>query len=80
MNKKASTDTKPVPACTRSINCCFVKEYNKELTNKRTNQKDSYRVSEKINYNIATNLDTNYTDEDIKNIYNSRWDILEISN
>ena len=77
VNKKASTDTRLVPACTRSIDWCFVKEYNKELTNKRTNQKDSYRVSEKINYNIATNQDTNYTDEDIKNIYNSRWDIEE---
>jgi len=78
--KKVSTkkvSTKQVPINTRFINYSFIKEYTKELTNKKTKQKEQYRITEKVNCNIATNLDETYSDEDIKKIYNSRWNIEE---
>jgi hypothetical protein len=77
LNESNLKNVKQVPTNTRFINYSFIKEYTKELTNKKTKQKEQYRITEKVNCNIATNLDDIYSDEDIKKIYNSRWNIEE---
>jgi len=77
LNGPNLNNVKQVPTNTRFINYNFIKEYTKELTNKKTKQKEQYRITEKVNCNIATNLDETYSDEDIKKIYNSRWNIEE---
>lgn len=74
---KKTKNTKNIPNNTRFINYNFNKESTKNLYNNKTKNIESYRITEVVNCNIATNLDNSYTDEDIKNIYNSRWSIEE---
>lgn len=76
-NEKNIKNFPKVPDNTRFINYNFLKEYTKDLYNKKTDKKEKYKITQKVNCNIATNLDLTYIDDDIKNIYNSRWSIEE---
>jgi hypothetical protein len=77
INSKTPKNLKNIPNNTRFINYNFNKESTRILYNNKTKNQETYRITEKINCNIATNLDETYTDENIKNIYNSRWSIEE---
>jgi len=61
----------------RYINYTFDSVAQKKLFNKKTNKNELYNVTLKNYCNIITNLDNNYTDEDIKNMYVSRWQVEE---
>lgn len=68
--KKQTKKTKIIPSNTRFIN------YSAEriFTIKDKNDKD-VKLKQILICNVATNLSNEYTEEDIKEIYNSRWDV-----
>jgi hypothetical protein len=72
-----NNNVKNIPNNTRFINYSFNKESVRTLYNKKIKCNEQYKITQKIDCNIATNLDESYTDEVIKEIYNSRWNIEE---
>ena len=76
-NDFKKNNVKNIPNNTRFINYNFDKVSTRKFYNNKTNQYEQYKITQNINCNIATNLDETYSDEIIKDIYNSRWDIEE---
>ncbi len=74
---KLAINVQNIPENTRFINYTFEKESYRTLYNKKTKENEYYKITEKVDCNIATNLDSTYTDEHIRKIYSSRWDIEE---
>ena len=72
-----NTNVKNISNNTRFINYNFNKVSVRKLYNNKTKQYEQFKIIQKINCNIATNLDDIYSDDIIKEIYNSRWDIEE---
>jgi len=61
----------------RFVNYTFDNITQKTLFNKKTNKNELYNIKQKNHCNIVTNLDCNYSDEEIKNMYVSRWKVEE---
>jgi hypothetical protein len=76
-NNDKKNNVKTIPNNTRFINYNFDKVSTRKFYNNKTNQYEQYKITQNIDCNIATNLDETYSDEIIKDIYNSRWDIEE---
>jgi len=62
----------------RLINYNYNVSSSKKLENKKKAKIELYNITVNINCNVITNLDLNlYTDDQIKDIYNSRWKVEE---
>jgi len=76
-NKKGKKSPKQIPEHCRFINYSFYTDSLRELLNKKTQNTDLYKVTQKISCSVVTNLNDKFKDDDIRQIYNSWWQIEE---
>jgi len=76
-NKEKQVNVKKIPEHIRFINYNFNIESKKRLINKKTQEINDYKIIKNIDCYVATNLNEDINDDNIKDIYNSRWQIEE---
>jgi hypothetical protein len=77
INNKRKKRVKDIPDNTRIITYNYNVETTKKLFNNKTKEYNDYKITTNTNCYIATNLNSNFTEDNIRNIYNSRWKIEE---